>query len=136
MNENLQHLPGVLLGELCGVAADGAPLVRSDRSPEPRAALVAVEPRDWRRHRGAPVVLVFVDGDPGRPVLLGLVTPPGAPAAEPRTLRVAAGEELRIECGKSSIRLRADGRIEIRGDHVLSRSRGANKIQGGSVHLN
>ena len=137
--QHLQQLPGVTLGEVSGQAADGRPLVRSAAHPEATAAQVAELPRtpDWRRSVGAQVVLAFADGDPRRPIVLALLaTPATAAATTPRTLRVAAGEELRIECGKASIWLRADGRVEIRGEHLVSRSRGPNKVKGGSVHLN
>lgn len=136
MHTHTQQLPGVALGEISGQDAHGAPLVRIDGVEV--VALVACGPRDWSRMRGASAVLAFVDGDRTRPVVLGVVDPAAAPAvqAEPRTLRIAAGEELRIECGKASIHLRADGRIEIRGEHLVSRSRGPNKIKGGTVHLN
>lgn len=137
--QHLQQLPGVALGEVTGQTADGRPLVRSGACPEPTPALVAELPRtpDWRRSAGAQVVLAFVDGDPRQPVVLALLANPATAAVTtPRTLRIAAGEELRIECGKASIWLRADGRVEIRGEHLVSRSRGPNKVKGGSVHLN
>lgn len=137
MDAHLQQLPGVTLGEVTGAAADGRPLVRWPAAAAPTAALVAAMPHapDWRRSGGTRVVLTFVDGDPKRPLVLALLDAPTAPRL-PRTLRIAAGEELTIECGKAKIHLRADGRIEIRGEHLVSRSRGPNKVKGGSVHLN
>lgn len=131
-----QHLPGVTFAEIAGVAADGRPLVRHGER-RPRAAAVAMNPApDWRSCIGRRAVVAFAEGDAGQPVVLGVVDAPAAAAATPRTLRIAAGEELVIECGKSKIWLRADGRIEIRGEHVISRSRGPNKVKGGSVHIN
>jgi hypothetical protein len=136
MDPHLQQLPGVTLGEVTGATNDGRPLVRWQGQPA-TAALVAAMPQalDWRRCTGTGVVLAFVDGDPKRPLVLALLDAPTA-AQAPRTLRIAAGEELTIECGRSRIHLRADGRIEIRGEHLVSRSRGPNKVKGGSVHLN
>ena len=134
----LQQVPGITLGEVAGATADGRPLVTSAQRREPTPALGTAmgQAPDWRHQRGQRVVLAFVDGDLQRPLVLALLDAPLAAAVTPRTLRVAAGEELRIECGKSSIWLRADGRIEIRGEHLVSRSRGPNKVKGGSVHLN
>lgn len=135
-------VPGVTLGEITGVGNDGGPLVRCGRR-HPVAATVAMAcaPGDWRTCAGKQAVVAFIDGDEGRPAILGViglgaVGTPTPPAATPRTLRVSAGEELVIECGKSKIWLRADGRIEIRGEHVISRSRGPNKVKGGTVHIN
>lgn len=137
MDAHLQQLPGVTLGEVTGATTDGRPLVRTDARSKPLPALVAALPQtpDWRRCAGLRVVMAFVDGDTTRPLVLALLDVPSAGQA-PRTLRIAAGEELTIECGKSRIHLRADGRIEIRGEHLVSRSRGPNKVKGGSVHLN
>lgn len=137
MATHLQQLPGVTIGEVTGATAEGRPLVRCGTGRTPVAALVAALPQtpDWRRSAGARVVLAFVDGDMKQPLVLALLDSPTA-AQAPRTLRIAAGEELTIECGKSKIHLRADGRIEIRGEHLVSRSRGPNKVKGGSVHIN
>lgn len=135
----MQHtktVPSVTLAEITGVGSDGQPFVRHGER-RAGAALVAMTapPADWRACVGKQAVVAFVDADPARPVILGVIGMPAATAL-PRTLRVAAGEELTIECGKSKIALRADGRIEIRGEHVISRSRGPNKVKGGTVHIN
>lgn len=45
-------------------------------------------------------------------------------------------EEVVLRCGKASITLTSEGRVIIRGAHVVSRSTGANKIKGGSVQIN
>ncbi len=142
----LQHqLPGVVLGELVGVTSDGRPLVRLEPGSTPYAATFAgfgAAP-DWRQLTGARLAMAFVDGDRRQPLVLGVVggtaaapATATAPTPMPRNLKIAAGEEITIECGKSKIHLRADGRIEIRGEHLVSRSRGPNKVKGGSVHLN
>ena len=47
-----------------------------------------------------------------------------------------AQEEIVLRCGKASIILSRDGKIVIKGTHLLSRSRGMNKIKGGAVHIN
>ena len=140
------QVPGVTLAEITGVSTDGQPLVRfADRRALAALVAMAGAPPDWRACVGRQAVLAFVDGDAAQPVILGVVGSPAAaaassaaasPEAMPRTLRIAAGEELVIECGKSKIWLRADGRVEIRGEHVISRSRGPNKVKGGSVHIN
>ncbi len=53
-----------------------------------------------------------------------------------RRLTFDAREELLLRCGKSSILLRRDGKIVIKGANLVSRSSGANKIKGGSVNIN
>jgi hypothetical protein len=119
-----------------------------DRSPRPVAAEVAwlASRPDWSRCAGLPVLLAFADGEGSHPIVVALLEapPPAQPAAPqppptsslPEILRLESGRELHIECGKSHIHLRADGRIEIRGEYVISRSTGPNKIKGGSVQIN
>jgi hypothetical protein len=94
----------------------------------------------WAACVGLRVAVAAVDGEESGFLVLGLLDAPptGETAAGrgPETLRVESRRELIIECGKSKIALRADGRIEIRGGHLVSRSSGPNKIKGGTVHIN
>lgn len=138
MDEQLTQFPGVVIGELAGADPEDRPLVRiDDREPVRARAVWMAEPPDWARCAGLRVVLGFVDGDCGWPVILGLLdAPPREPQKTPDTIRIASGKDLVIECGKSKIALRADGRIEIRGGHLISRSSGPNKVKGGTVHIN
>lgn len=139
MKQEIAQLPGVVVGELAGTDGGGRPLVRIDGGPaRPAAAVWMADPPDWKASAGRRVVLGFVDGAEDHPVVLGLLDPPAAPprSVVPDTVRVAGNEEVVIECGRSKITLRADGRIEIRGGHLISRSSGPNKIKGGSVHIN
>ncbi len=144
-NPGRQHdRPGVLAAEVIGVDAMADPSsagTASDQSPPTpsgrRARRVARLHRRARARR-------FLGGDETQPIVLGLV---GATAGArrsrcaaagkaPDTLRVEAGRELVIECGEAKISLRKDGRVEIRGTHLISRSSGPNKIKGGSVFIN
>ena len=47
-----------------------------------------------------------------------------------------AEEQLELRCGKSSITLTKNGKVQIRGAYVLTRSSGVNHIKGGSVKIN
>lgn len=152
MNESTVSIAGIVVGRLTGEDADGNPLVicgDQDRARSARAVWMPRQPR-WSACRGMPVAIGLVGGDPESPVVLGLLgTPPSsairpaeisappAPGVEaPKVLRIESEEELVLECGKAKVALRADGRVEIRGGYLLSRSTGANKIKGGSVHIN
>jgi|SRR5579871_92520 len=99
------------------------------------------------RHIGRDVLLGFENNDPERPIILGLLTgqsgwpmenPSGhvEVAADGHRIVITANRELVLRCGKSSISLRYDGRIEVRGEEVLTQAAGANRIRGGSVELN
>lgn len=137
-SQDVTQLPGVLVGEVVGVDDQGLPLVSTGEHGA-RAADVVWMPDapNWAKCVGLRVVLGHLGGDEQRPVVLGLLdAPPKTRAKTPDTLHVESKRELVIECGKSKIAMRADGRIEIRGGHLISRSSGPNKIKGGSVHIN
>jgi hypothetical protein len=53
-----------------------------------------------------------------------------------RRLVLDARDEIVLRCGRSTIELRVDGKIIIRGTHLLSRSSGINRIKGGAVSIN
>ncbi len=56
--------------------------------------------------------------------------------ADGRRLTVVATEEISLRCGKAILRLRADGRVEIRGETIVSEAVRTNRVRGGSVELN
>lgn len=51
-------------------------------------------------------------------------------------LELSAAEQITLRCGKSSITLNKDGKILIKGDHMLNRTSGSYKIKSGSIQLN
>ncbi len=55
-------------------------------------------------------------------------------AAERLKLSARAGVDVR--CGRSSLKLGADGRVQLRGKDVLSRASHSNRIKGGIIRLN
>ena len=56
--------------------------------------------------------------------------------ARERRIVIEADEELILRVGDSSIRIARDGKVVIRGEHVLTRAKGTNRIKGGSVAIN
>jgi hypothetical protein len=144
MMTELTQLPGVLAAEVVGVDSNDRPLVRWNGMAAITAQAVWTPGAPpWRDCIGARVLVGFLGGDETQPIVLGLLEAPPTvdnrdQVAEsvPDTLRIEAGRELVIECGEAKISLRKDGRIEIRGTHLISRSSGPNKIKGGSVYIN
>ena len=47
-----------------------------------------------------------------------------------------AEQEIELRCGKSTLLLRADGKIVLRGENLVSSAAGPNRIRGGSVQIN
>ena len=52
------------------------------------------------------------------------------------TLRLEGKTRVELVCGRARIVLHRSGRVEVSGTHVLTRSRGAVRIKGATVHLN
>ena len=104
------------------------------------------------------VVLLFENGDPRLPIVVGLLAPdPGAallsdllrapvaapPPAKPTEARVdgkrvvlEGTEEVVLRCGDASITLRRDGKLVLRGAYIETTAKGLNRIRGGSVKIN
>ncbi len=53
-----------------------------------------------------------------------------------RRLDLEASDEIRLTCGKSSLVLRRDGTVIVRGVTIVSRASQSNKIRGGTVSIN
>ncbi len=91
-----------------------------------------------------PVLLQLLSG--GLPVIVGqlydgvpLEAEGGAGAdvvLKGRTVRIEAEAEVVLIAGGSQIRLDARGRVVTTADQVVSRARGANRVQGACVQLN
>jgi hypothetical protein len=141
------------LGRVVGVDENGQPLVDfPGNEAGPVSALATITVPTEMIAGGRDALIVFVDDDPPRPVVVGLiqdqpVTPfpkigklePRAPievSADGRRLVLFAYSELHFVCGESSITLRKDGKVVINGRHVLSRAKVVNRIKGGSVQIN
>jgi hypothetical protein len=99
------------------------------------------------KHIGRQLAILPFGGSDARWLVIGVLSgQPGWPAArsdsvieveaDGRKLAVVATEEISLRCGKAQLRLRADGRVEIRGETIISEAVRANRVRGGSVELN
>src|SRR2546423_14981511 len=134
---------GLLIGRLLALVDSGrTPLVvYPDQRIE--GALRARSVVDLHSaHVGQDVVLGFERQDPARPIILGVVQgqprwplteTPGQVTVEADGQRmvVIAERELVLRCGKASVSLRNDGRVEIRGESILTQATTANRLRGG-----
>jgi len=150
---------GTCVGRIADVDEDGRPLVTfPGNQGEPVLARSTLDAparagEDPERLRDEPVLLVFENGDPGLPIIVGLVrqTLRPDPVRPEMELDVGASRDVVVDghrlvlegkreilfrCGKSSMLLRPDGKVLIRGTHLVSRASGPNKIRGGSVDIN
>lgn len=137
-------IQGVLVGLLHDFDATGQPrIVIPGRIEQPRVArsLCSLSPGQ----EGRQCALLFENGDPAQPLIMGLLHEPvitvhaaGAVTAmqEAESFRVEAERAIELRCGKASLRLSSDGRIELRGTTVVSHATGLNRIRGASIKLN
>jgi hypothetical protein len=132
------RIEGIVVGMLCGFDHSGLPCVDfpGNRLGElPARSTVALSPE----HNGREVALMFEAGDPKKPIVIGLIhhpVPAPEATADGERLVFTAEKEIELRCGKASITLTKAGKILIRGEYVLSRSSGVNRIKGGSVQIN
>ena len=146
-----------VLGRIVAVDDGGVVSVEIPGAPGARAARLAVPlSRDallTARETRASAVLVFENGDPALPIIVGLVQALSEPAdvvrsdnsrvpqlieadVDGKRVRITAQDEIVLECGSASITLRRNGRVVVRGTYVESYSDGTNRIKGGQVRIN
>lgn len=105
-------------------------------------------------HVGDYVLYVKPDNDQASGYVLGRVEP--VAVAEPRAagtpevandapsitqikdevVHIKANKGLVIECGQGTLTITEDGRIQIKGNEVLTRAKGLNRIRGAAVSIN
>ncbi len=135
-------IAGVLIGTVVRFDAEGSPVV--DLPYEWFTAHLSARttiPLDGSAV-GRQVAVMFEGGRPTHPVVVGIIqTTEGASGSrnvklDGDRLTLTAEHEVVLRCGKASITLTRDGKILLRGAHLVSRSSGVNRIRGGSIHLN
>lgn len=97
---------------------------------------------------GADIVVLCEQGNPRRPIIMGVVgSKPVSPAdsdtqplisvdADDDRYVISAEREIVLRCGEASITLTRAGKVIIKGNYILSRSSGYNKIKGAAVDIN
>jgi uncharacterized protein DUF6484 len=131
------NVPGPVTVTLVGFAQDGAPLVRLHGFQLHARTCVPIGAHDV----GKELLAVFESNNPEVPIIIGVLLP--APREElveisvdRRRVTVRAEESIALKCGDASITLYRDGKVVIRGAHIVSHASGVNRIRGGSVELN
>ena len=134
---------GIEIGRLIDVSPLGVPIVELGGRCLEAEATVPLRASDRERR-----AVVAVGSD--RPIVIGVLRDPlrefledDESGAETREVEIdgqkitlSAEREVVLRCGEASITLRRDGKILIRGSHLLSRSSGPNRVKGASVQIN
>ena len=141
MTKTVERIEGVVIGVVLGFGED-APRVVFPGNPREIAVAARSLAELTSDMIGAEVALLFQDGDPGRPLIVGRIVDPQQRSNIPHIIRdgeqmrITANERIELRCGKATIVMEKDGHITIRGTYVTSHASAANRIRGGSVNLN
>lgn len=102
------------------------------------------------------MVLLFENGDPRLPFIMGLIQEPSAtplldallespPQSHPppveahvegKRVVIEGQDEVVLKCGEASITLRRNGKVILKGTQLESRSTGVHRIKGSVVEIN
>jgi hypothetical protein len=96
---------------------------------------------------GREVVVLLERGDARAPIIMGVLQPTkSAPLTsasggvsihvDDERYTITAEREIVLRCGDSSITLTRAGKVLIKGNYILSRATGYNKIKGAAVDIN
>ncbi|MFL5356662.1 DUF6484 domain-containing protein [Archangium sp.] len=159
--ESREPILGSRAGCVVGIDDAGRPLVDFEGNADGPVAAQLAAPVDSQALRAAATrrqraLLLFENGDPRRPFVVGLIQEPSpspltdelldkaqeAPRrpveawVDGQRVTIEGKEEVVIRCGAASITLRRNGRVVIQGTFVETRASGKNRIKGGSVEIN
>jgi hypothetical protein len=86
---------------------------------------------------GDTVLILPASAEIPEPVILGRIgTVPAKEKQTPDELVLEAKKNLTIKCGDGSITIRADGKVLIKGQDLVSHAKRSNRVKGGSVSIN
>ncbi len=126
---------GLTQGELLSIEKEGHLNVRTVEGWEfmcdwlegPATAGIKLEPGDR--------LLVVPPSNGENGVVLGRIGRYHEPKPEPNVI-IEASETLTLKCGEASVDLRNDGKVMVRGEDVLLRAKGTQRIRAGTVAIN
>jgi hypothetical protein len=149
-----ERIDGIVVAQLVGHADGGEPVVdfaaNPSPTPLPARSIAALGPELV----GRDVAVMFEQGNARRPIIMGVMADVSAHRVtiDVPDERRQSDDELReeddeqivltldkrlvVRCGKASLILTPAGKIIVRGEYVLTRAKGVNRIQGGSVQIN
>jgi len=145
--ENSGSIEGVVIGKVITCDNSGTVTVDYPGNPSDKPLVAATLSTFGVDDINKKVALMFETGNPRRPVIMGrlqrLVERVENNSVEEIDIKVDgkrltfnAAQEIVLRCGAASITLTKAGKVLIRGEYLLSRSTGTNRIKGGSVQIN
>ena len=151
-------LRGNRVGKLVRWSATEGPIVDHSSNPHGPIAARSTVPLDAETVREAlasdrEVLLVFEAERSDKPIIVGLIQSRDSHVevkkqedesrsnelealVDGKRIVLHAEDEIVLRCGDASITLQRNGRIVVRGAYVETRSKGVNRIKGGTVRIN
>lgn len=148
--QELSGLPGAVCGHLAGIDEEGRVLFQEDQAQPPYPVAIGLPLEDEAVAEAAHLQrrALVVRTDDRQAVVVALLRERISAAARDKefaqlttglsgkAVEIEAQKSLELQCGRAKITLHADGRIELHGDYLLSRSRGPLKLKGASIDIN
>lgn len=139
---------GACIGRLEGFDLDDRPLLSGLAQFPGEVVLARTTVPLAQRMIGGNVLVLYEERDHSRPIIVGVLQErillPEASEKQQSVSVQADGEcyvlsaerEIVLRCGAASITLTRAGKVIIKGNYILSRSTGYNKIKGSAVDIN
>jgi hypothetical protein len=150
----------ICLGKVVRITRDGKPVVTypgCDTGGVEATLLVGATSR-LQPDRSEPMLLLFLENQ-RQPIILGAITDrfaqdtetdtdslkirkpqelsrPASTLVDGKRIVISAQNEIVLKCGMSSLVLRRDVKVVIKGKRLVSRAKETNRIRGGAVHIN
>ena len=135
----------VVIGALVGVDEKNQPIIVYPGNPVESGVIAKSTTLFTADDVGCDVAMLFENGDKTKPLIIGKIIQSNSDSKknsmfdiklDEEEITLSAKKQITLNCGKSSITLTKAGKIIIRGEYVLTRSSGVNRIKGGSVQIN
>jgi hypothetical protein len=143
-------IDGVRIGKIASIKQTGQIFVDyRDNSFGPLRARSIID--IVSEHVNKKVLLAFEGNDPKLPIIIGLIRDNAVDNVKKikamkddvedihvdgKKMTFSAEKEIELRCGKSSLIMKKDGRIVIKGIQLVSRASNVNKIKGAAVRIN
>jgi len=132
----------IIIGTIIGVTNSAEALVEIARNGSAASMTARTVVALTEKEVGRQAVLAFEGGDLAKPIIIGLVQTAETVAkkvtlgADGDKFEVTAEREIELRCGEASITLTRAGKVLIKGEYVLTRAKGVNRIKGAAVSIN
>ncbi|MGZ4960631.1 MAG: hypothetical protein ACXV7J_15405 [Methylomonas sp.] len=124
-----------LRAELIAIQDDGLLLVQTREGQGFRCAYLETANTPAMQLEIGDKLLVMPPSEDQLGIVLGRIGTYKKPQPQERVI-IEASESLTLKCGEASVELRHDGRAMVKGEDVLLRAKGTQRIRAASVAIN